>query len=906
MTINAKRTGAGMERLAARWALAAAMIVAGAGQAAAQGASQAAAPGGSPAAAPSASDLTRPASTAEVGGGGVTDGSFKAGEYNGLQKKGVFFIGDLDIRGGGAYDSGDATRYRIRGTDLGLDTRTFSAEYGMQGTFRLSFGFDQLRANRSDSYQTPYLGAGSNVLTLPSTWLVPTVAGSSSSNSNVNSASARGLVPSIALAPYIDTKTGSPTIGTLISPNATQAGLVNAAVAADLPLFRGFGVETTRKRFDAAFSLNVGSQWTIDAAFTPERKSGTKLMGTVSRSTGGDISTVIPDKIDSDTEQVNLNATYRTGKGVFQGGYYGSFFTNNVPFMSWQNWATSAFTTNTMSSAPSNSFNQINGSAAYALTRTTRLTASGAYGRNTQDDKFLTDATTVVVPVSSLNGLVVSSAFNVKLTSRPSKKLNLTAAYKFDDRDNRTAVNIFQYADAGDTPGVNASFAAGAANPLGAVLAQNANANRPYSKTANQFSAEADYALAPGQRIIGGYQFQRTSRDCPGSWIACADAGTTNEQTVRAEWRATAGSAWTARIAYEYSQRRSPDYNENAFLALVPYANVAPAGQTTSALQALTSLGLTGYGPVLGYNGGVFVNNVFFPSNNALPNALYANNNRISELIGMRRYYLSDRNRNKIRTLVTWMATDAFTLQAGLDYSKDSYPGATYGLQRSNTWAANVDGSYALGEKLSVDAYYTFEGLGNGTAGNSYTANSNTASVNGFTALAGNACDGYTTLQQRNNNNKLDPCLNWFADMADRVHTFGVGVKGRVQKLDVTANVMTSRASSTNNVSGGNWANNPLALAGAPAGTTAAFFIPAAAMPPVTAHVSEVRLNAIYPVAKGQSIRLLYSYLRTNSADWLYEGTQMGLGTPSGVLPTNEQAFNFAVHVFAVSYIVRF
>jgi hypothetical protein len=296
------------------------------------------------------------------------------------------------------------------------------------------------------------------MLTLPTTWLVPTVAGSSSSNNAVNTTSARGLVPSIGLAPYIDTRTGSPTIGTLISPNATQASLVNAAAAADLPLFHSFDAYTTRTRYNVGISYNAGPQWTIDATFTPEHKDGTKLMGTVSRSTGGDISTVIPDRIDSNTDQVNLNVTYKNGKGVFQGGYYGSFFTNNVPFMSWQNWATSAFTTNTMSSAPNNSFNQLTGSAAFALTRTTRLAASAAYGRNTQNDKFLTDASTVVVPVSSLNGLVVSSAFNVKLTSRPAKKLNLTAAYRFDDRDNRTAVNIFQYADAGDTAAASANF----------------------------------------------------------------------------------------------------------------------------------------------------------------------------------------------------------------------------------------------------------------------------------------------------------------------------------------------------------------------------------------------------------------------------------------------------------------
>ena len=37
----------------------------------------------------------------------------------------------------------------------------------MQGRFRLTFGYDELRRNRSDSYQTPYNGAGTNVLTLP-------------------------------------------------------------------------------------------------------------------------------------------------------------------------------------------------------------------------------------------------------------------------------------------------------------------------------------------------------------------------------------------------------------------------------------------------------------------------------------------------------------------------------------------------------------------------------------------------------------------------------------------------------------------------------------------------------------------------------------------------------------------
>jgi len=881
MIINVQNTGARVVRAAACGAIAVAL---GAWNVSAS--------------AQTASELTRPSSTVDVGVGATSAGSYKAGEFNGLQKKGAFLIGDIDLRGGGAYDSASAMRYRVRGTDLGLDTRSLTAEVGVQGRYRMRFGFDEIRRNRSDSYQTPLAGTGTNVLTLPSSWLVPVIASSSSSNNATTTTSARGLVPAIGGANYIDLQTTSPTLGAVIAPNSSQLALVNAAAAADVPLFHTFDIDTTRTRYLAGISVDAGPQWGFDATFRPEHKEGTKLMSTVSRNTGGDIATVLPDRIDSNTNQVNANLVFKGAKGFAQAAYYGSYFTNNVAFMSWQNWAAAGLTTNTMSSAPSNTFNQFSGSGAYSLSKTTKLTAGGSYGRNTQNDTFLTDVDTPVVPVSSLNGLVVSTAFNAKVTSRAWKKVVMDAAYKYDNRDNRTAVNSFQFSDAGETLAVNTSFPG--------LQANNVNANRPYSRKQNQFTADVDYGFSPGQHVKVGYEYQKVDHACPGSWISCADAAVTNEKILRADWRAAAGPAVTARLGYEYSQRRVPDYNENAFLALVPYANVPPTGQALSAYQAMTTNGLTGYGPVLGYNGGVFVNSTFFPSNNALANALYANVNRISELIGMRRYYVADRNRDKVRSSVNWQATDAFALQAGVDYNRDEYPTSTYGLQHARTWSTDVDASYVLSDHFSADVFYTYELLGNATAGNSYAANSNTSSVNGFTALSGNACDGYTTLQQRNNNNKLDPCLNWFTDMADKVSTVGASLRGKTGKLDLTANVVLSNANTTNNVSGGNWANNLLALPNAPANTIAAYFIPASALPTVTARSSELRLNARYAISKAQSLRVLYTYMHSSSADWAYDGMQMGMGTPSGVLPTNEQPFNYGVHVFGVSWAVTF
>ena len=46
--------------------------------------------------------------------------------------------------------------------------------------------------------------------------------------------------------------------------------------------------------------------------------------------------------------------------------------------------------------------------------------------------------------------------------------------------------------------------------------------------------------------------------------------------------------------------------------------------------------------------------------------------------------------------------------------------------------------------------------------------------------------------------------------------------------------------------------------------------------------------------------------MHMKSSDWAYDGMQTGLGTIAGVLPTNEQAFNYNVNIIGASYIVTF
>ena len=97
-------------------------------------------------------ELTKPKSKVEAGVGGVTEDSWKFGQYNGLNKSGAFGIGNFDIRGGGDYDSNDATRWRITGKNIGLENRSFTGDYKNQGQYKLHFGYDEIPANRNNSY----------------------------------------------------------------------------------------------------------------------------------------------------------------------------------------------------------------------------------------------------------------------------------------------------------------------------------------------------------------------------------------------------------------------------------------------------------------------------------------------------------------------------------------------------------------------------------------------------------------------------------------------------------------------------------------------------------------------------------------------------------------------------------
>src|SRR6266513_1943930 len=369
-------------------------------------------------------ELTQPTSELEVGVGDVTQGSYKFGEYNGLQREGAFPILNFDLSGGGLYNSDSLERWSARGADLGIDTRQLDVDYAQQGKFRIDLGYDQLRHNISDTYQTPYIGAGTDLLLLPSGWLKPNVP-----QVNPNNLNDRGLSPITGLASAV-TRTGQ-----VAPPDATQRAAVNAIINADVPAFRNYNLYTNRYRWNAGMAVNLSRHWQFTAGVRHERRDGTQPLGAVSSGVQEN-SVILPEPIDTVTEQYDAGLRYASSRATFDIGYYGSIFHNNLKSITWSD-PPDATQTPSMSSAPSNQFHQLNIAGGYSFTPGTRLTVAGSYGRSTQDEAFLSDASLPLgPPASSADALIIITALGLA-PSKLSSNVNISENRPHSRRPNQ-------------------------------------------------------------------------------------------------------------------------------------------------------------------------------------------------------------------------------------------------------------------------------------------------------------------------------------------------------------------------------------------------------------------------------------------------------------------------------------
>lgn len=325
--------------------------------------------------------------TLDLGVGEVSQKSSKFGEYNGLDKKGGFVIGDGAVRSRGE----DGAYWNLNASNLGLHTRFLDAEGGRQGSYKLLFKYDEVLHSLSDSAQTPFTGNGGAFLTLPAGF-----------------------------------------------PAATTAAMPLAGTLQQVDL----GTQRTR--------LGVGASWTpvrdweYGVSFRREAREGTK------RIAGAFFvnSAQLVEPVNFLTHQLDASASYTGAKWQAKLAYYGSTLRNGNDSLNWQNPFSflpgfPGAGSGQLALPPDNQFHQVLASAGYQFSERTRASADIAVGRMTQNDNFLPFATAVPGPGGSLNGRAATLDAGLKLSSALTDRLRLNAAYIYNDRDNQTPQALY-------------------------------------------------------------------------------------------------------------------------------------------------------------------------------------------------------------------------------------------------------------------------------------------------------------------------------------------------------------------------------------------------------------------------------------------------------------------------------
>jgi MtrB/PioB family decaheme-associated outer membrane protein len=600
--------------------------------------------------------LTQPTKSIEVGVTGASDKSAKFGEYNGLEKSGANLIGNFSISSGDAYNrSGGISRWSITGTDLGTTSREIRGSVSNQGEWDLGFGYDELQHNISDTYQTPLIGAmGGNGFTLPANFGVI-------NTSYIDSVSKKSGAQALTA-----------TQQSLFHTTDVHSDRKNTSLSAGYMVDRNLGLKFDFNHLDQSGAKLMMVSTDAAAAASAPGNLGSGLGGTW----GVEKMLMLMNPTNYTTDTFNLAASLKSGQGHLTVSYFGSFFRDGYNGLTFPNpfaaqtasspvmGTTATFPVNTISTAPSNDFHQLNLTGGYSLSSATKLAGGLSYGRNTQDETFpfamlqvtpgTTNATALPMggglpPQTSLNALVKTTHADLKLTNLTSKDLTLSTGLKYNKRDNETASYVYNYIDLG---GKNRT-----------------SVNTPMSNSKTQMDIAGDYRISSANRLHLGYEYEGVKRWCnnalanetvgvpPAGYVnsvsSCVQIPESTESKLVASYKLKANETVDFNVGYTYADRKA-DVNPSFY----------------NPMQALAE----------GY-----------------------------EATGYRAFFDASRKEQLLKAGVNWQANEKLSLGLSTRYLDDKYTDSPLGVQNGNSWSANLDANYGYSEDGAVSAYVSLQ-----------------------------------------------------------------------------------------------------------------------------------------------------------------------------------------------------
>ena len=574
-----------------------------------------------PARAQDIGELTAPGNSLSLGIGAASgDEKDRArfGMFNGLRTQdyhGLVGFSYLDR------DGGSGKWLTLEGRNLGLDNREVSFSYRKLGDMKLWGEYSEITRHDPRTINTGLVGAGTTT-------------------------------PAVVLL------NAPGTGGNLNLELKRKAFSLNAE--------KWFGgslqMEVNFKNEDKDGARFFGRGFTCPSGAAPSPTCGTPLPGGIANQWA---LLMVPEPVNSTIRQFDAKLNWSGERLRLSGGYYGSFYTNAngnlapiVPGTLVNGLGAPValdpglrgILQTPMALWPDNQAHQLYLGGNYTLTPKTKLNFKYSYTHATQSEDFLgMGLTGAPGGRGNLGGVIDTTRAQVGFTSNPLDRLNLRGDLKYDSKNNKTPIALY------NIEGVN-TFTNGNPSPkkLDAKL-------------------EATYRLPANYSVTGGVFYES---DDHGTWTPTDAAGGISglrqklqETGYRLELGKNMSETLTGRLIYTSSRREGNSnwLKPNAF----PLTGVFEADPNCASATV----------------GGV-------------PNACIYNRTGIFPIL------YEDRNRDKVRLWANWNPTERLSLTFFVEDGKDKYRGPTeHGLRDSGMRMISADASYALSDNWKLTGY---------------------------------------------------------------------------------------------------------------------------------------------------------------------------------------------------------
>ncbi|MCC7258403.1 MAG: MtrB/PioB family decaheme-associated outer membrane protein [Gammaproteobacteria bacterium] len=577
-------------------------------------------------------ELTGPGSSVSVGIGAASgDEKDRArfGMFNGLRKHdyvGLFGFSLVNR------DSSSGRWFSFEGRNLGLDNRELSFSYRQLGDFKVWADYGELVRHDPRTINTGLMGAG----------------------------------------------TANPAVAILGAPGTGQ----------DLNL------ELKRRSFSINGEKWFGGTLQLEVNFKNEDKTGARFFGkgfacaSVSApGCGGPTAAatgwallMLPEPVDSTIRQLDARLNWSNGRLNLSGGYYGSFYTNaygnispGVPAGLLNGAGTllplsaglQAIMNMPVALWPDNQAQQVYLSGNYALTPKTKVNFKYSYTHATQNEDFLAMGLAgAPAGRSSLGGEVNITKAQVGFSARPLTNLHLHGDLKYDERNDKTPVALYNLEGA------------------------NTFSNGQYSPKKLHGRLEANYRLPANFVVVGGLEHEKEDLGAFTQTVNVAGLSglrqKLSETGYRLELKKMMSETLTGSISFKSSKREGDSpWLKPLSLACTGLGGLSNAG--TGVIEADT--GLASITTCATFNNGIGpstpTSRPIFP------------------------FIFEDRKRDKVRLMANWTPTDRLDLTFFVEDGKDKYshPSTDHGLRNTGMRMYTVDAAFAVSDAWKITGY---------------------------------------------------------------------------------------------------------------------------------------------------------------------------------------------------------